>query len=530
MNKKYLFLISALFLLFLIPQVLGDWTEGTTGVVGYWKHDNATTDGTTSIDSHGINNGTITGAVTGVDGKINEAYTFSDCDKVAISPRTGFPTGNGAFTYVAWVNPDTISGHTTLGTIIEYGEFPDSLKSVNLHLRETGEIRLAWRGGLEVKSTTNLTVGNWFHVAGTYSGSEAKVYVNGVLEANESYSSSNLVNDHATIGVYPWATGDTYCFIGTIDEVGIWNRTLNSTEISDLYNSGAGLAYPFTPPDDPPTSTLISPADSYESTTGNISFVCNATDDKQLTNITLYIWNTTSEYYTNTTLISGTSNSSSWTINNIPEGNYTWNCEAYDNISQSDWDTNRTFTVAIPILMNGSSVAYLYPYLENYPIVYLGETYTPFIPEYLFAHTNATIPIASAGVWYNITFDEEEALKEGIEHNYNGTNNDTFTIIENGVYDLHGHLSFQDSATNPTSNVVFRFIKNGEEIGGSLREIDLDKKDWDTLGSTTVFVDCDKGDELKFQFTADQTTVSLESDFAYGIHKDTGVIKIKRIA
>src|SRR6202035_2479657 len=34
-------------------------------------------------------------------------------------------------------------------------------------------------------------------------------------------------------------------FDGDIDEVSIWNRALTSTEVSDLYNSGGGLQYPF---------------------------------------------------------------------------------------------------------------------------------------------------------------------------------------------------------------------------------------------------------------------------------------------
>jgi len=32
---------------------------------------------------------------------------------------------------------------------------------------------------------------------------------------------------------------------GLVDEVGIWNKVLTSGEITDLYNSGSGLAYPF---------------------------------------------------------------------------------------------------------------------------------------------------------------------------------------------------------------------------------------------------------------------------------------------
>lgn len=152
------------------------------------------------------------------------------------------------------------------------------------------------------------------------------------------------------------------------------------------------------------------------------------------------------------------------------------------------------------------------------------------VEEYLFRHTNTTITVAIPGVFYNITFAESNGVSQGINHTHDDTTNDTFTITKDGVYDLHAHLSFQDSAALPVSNIVFRFIKNGVEIPGSLREKDLDKKDWDTLASTTIFAEFNKGDEIKLQFTSDETTVSLESDHTYGVHEDTSVIKIKKIA
>lgn len=152
------------------------------------------------------------------------------------------------------------------------------------------------------------------------------------------------------------------------------------------------------------------------------------------------------------------------------------------------------------------------------------------IPAYAFAHSQSNITVDSAGVWYNVTFNESASFNQSVLHNHADSTNDTFTIVETGIYDLHGHLSFQDSTATPDSNVVFRFAKNDEEIAGSIREYDLDKKDWDTLGSTTVFVSLTAGDEIKLQFTSDDTTVSLESDNTYGVHKDTAVIKIKRVA
>ena len=152
------------------------------------------------------------------------------------------------------------------------------------------------------------------------------------------------------------------------------------------------------------------------------------------------------------------------------------------------------------------------------------------IPAYLFAHTHNNITLSGAGTWMNVTFNRTESLKQRITHTYNDATNDTFTIVDTGIYDMHAHLSFEDSAATPNSNICFRFMKNGVEIPGSLREKDLDKKDWDSLVSTTVFASLTAGDEIKLQFTSDDTTVRLDSDFTYGDHQDTAVIKIKRIS
>ena len=57
--------------------------------------------------------------------------------------------------------------------------------------------------------------------------------------------------------------------------------------------------------------TLSSPEDNSD-TTDTPTFTCDTTDDGGLANVTLYIWNSTGIYYTNTTDISGTENSTSW--------------------------------------------------------------------------------------------------------------------------------------------------------------------------------------------------------------------------
>ena len=97
----------------------------------------------------------------------------------------------------------------------------------------------------------------------------------------------------------------------------------------------------------PPTVILVSPADDYVDTDGNITFVCNATDNYGLANITLWT-NISGNWEANqTNIITGTANETNFNLTNIGSGDYIWNCEAYDANGNSDFaDANRTFNVS----------------------------------------------------------------------------------------------------------------------------------------------------------------------------------------
>ncbi|MBU1621947.1 MAG: hypothetical protein KJ597_00060, partial [Nanoarchaeota archaeon] len=109
-----------------------------------------------------------------------------------------------------------------------------------------------------------------------------------------------------------------------------------------------------TPVDNPPNTTLISPADSYSQTTSvpvDVTFTCNATDDHQLQNLSLYITTSSNTNFTlnQTTNVNGVTNQTNWTLT-LALGSYTWNCLAYDNASQSVFAANnRTLTISAPI-------------------------------------------------------------------------------------------------------------------------------------------------------------------------------------
>ena len=154
------------------------------------------------------------------------------------------------------------------------------------------------------------------------------------------------------------------------------------------------------------------------------------------------------------------------------------------------------------------------------------------LPQYIFAHVNDVIAVAEAGTFQDIPFNNQASSpKTGIEHDHT-TNPEQFKVKKAGVYLINIACSFSDSAVSPDSHVVVRVVKNGTEIQGSLIEKDISgtpQSDKDKIITTSILVTFALDDIIKFQFTSDDTTVSLNSHATYGDHKDTAVINIIKI-
>jgi parallel beta-helix repeat protein len=133
-------------------------------------------------------------------------------------------------------------------------------------------------------------------------------------------------------------TNNTFCPSNTdvdIYDTGTSNNGYNNTcEKPGSWNDGGvtGCTYYC---DSGASITLLFPPNNYVSTAGNISLVCEADDNYQLVNVTLYhnlsgIWKANQ-----TKNISGTSNITTFYLNNLANGtNFIWNCLAYDNKSR----------------------------------------------------------------------------------------------------------------------------------------------------------------------------------------------------
>ena len=102
--------------------------------------------------------------------------------------------------------------------------------------------------------------------------------------------------------------------------------------------------------DTPASVTLLFPPNSYESSDGNIDLICESDDNYQLVNVTLYHDISGTWALNQTRDISGTSNITTFSINNLQNGtSFIWNCLAYDNHSRGRF-ASANWSVSVSII------------------------------------------------------------------------------------------------------------------------------------------------------------------------------------
>src|SRR5262249_29003667 len=143
---------------------------------------------------------------------------------------------SSSFTLSAWVNP--ASTFTDFRSIL--------VKNYNYYLYASVA---GWcgdgspLGGFDVGSARNvcqpspLPVNTWTHLAATYNGSTLTFYRDGVVVATSS-ASGNVSTTTGTLQIGGSQFGEY--FKGLIDEVRIYNRALNATEIQTAYQQDSG--------------------------------------------------------------------------------------------------------------------------------------------------------------------------------------------------------------------------------------------------------------------------------------------------
>ena len=207
-----------------------------SGLVGEWHFDRK--DGSNSsiaIDTSGNgNDGVVDGAGASNDGRFKESYIFNGIsDEIKVDDDQSLNFSETGFSIFSWIKTDVLD---KTQEIINKGDSSATGKGIHFYISNDDLISVVYNSSGH--KTDNLHANsidtNWHHVGMVLdlSNNNLTLWFDGNLVSEDVCNGFNESDADLYIGIYK--TG-VFSFNGTIDEVKIYNRSLNTDEIQSLY-------------------------------------------------------------------------------------------------------------------------------------------------------------------------------------------------------------------------------------------------------------------------------------------------------
>ena len=202
--------------------------------------------GNSATDDYGSNDGTVIGSSpTWVTGLTSTALHYDGPhDDPAYYPYTDIAHPDNV-----WVDLGSID-HEIPGAMVVWFNGEDVSASwaslvdgQHMRLGVSSGYLQGWicddaTGTFYPTAPTALSDDEWYRAVMTWDTTSVRLYLNGVQEIEESWSGTlSSTNSDYGIGA-DWVQGATYNFLGTIDEVALFDRDLAQREITLLYDAG----------------------------------------------------------------------------------------------------------------------------------------------------------------------------------------------------------------------------------------------------------------------------------------------------
>lgn len=261
--ERWLKALALLVGLLLLPMTV---QAVPSGIVGWWKAEG------NANDSAGNNNGTLVGGATFAPGKVGQAFSLNGSGEyVDAGNAAALQVSNGDFTVAAWVYINSLGNDMSIVDKMAFHNDPDDdgwrlIKQGDDHFwfcLGGGESPQFPNNGCvagsntTVRSTTIVTPGVWYHVAGVKSGNSILMYVNGVLEETTGPLGRVIDTNTTPLRIGSYVNFSPAYLNGLIDEVQLYNRGLTAAEILSLTKE----SFPFTgflqPVDNLPTLNTV---------------------------------------------------------------------------------------------------------------------------------------------------------------------------------------------------------------------------------------------------------------------------------
>ncbi len=212
------------------------------------------TSGPLYADYYSAHNATAPVAPSATTGKIKGGQLFNNTTKLDIPDNgTEFDwQSNSSFSIEFWLKTTSLTNMVCVGrnrldypNVATWFVGTDALGHAVFELQDNGA-HIATLTGVK-----NVADGQWHHVVAVRDGSLDKnlLFVDGVQEDNQamSYLNSFIADNPTEINVgylHRAVVGDPeYHFIGSLDEIAIYNRAVTASEATSYYNNGLPVGH-----------------------------------------------------------------------------------------------------------------------------------------------------------------------------------------------------------------------------------------------------------------------------------------------
>jgi hypothetical protein len=236
--------------------------------VSWWRL--GETSGTAAANQAAGDTGTYTGTRTLGQTSLlrtdsNPSVAFSGSGSVAVADSAVIDL-RSAFTLEAWIKPSRLPSTGTYASVMTKPEayslqFNGSVLEFTIMQNGTRK---------RLRAPSGLTVGQTYHVVGTYDGTTQRLYINGAQVSSVALSGSATVNSDG-LRIASW-NGSGENFSGTVDEPAIYASTLSAARVRAHYDAASTASATL----DAPTALTGRPRSS---TTIDLSWNDNASGD-----------------------------------------------------------------------------------------------------------------------------------------------------------------------------------------------------------------------------------------------------------
>jgi hypothetical protein len=217
----------------------------TDDLMAFWELEEAS--GTRS-DAHGANDLTDNNTVTSVTGKVGNAADLErgNSEYLSITDNAALSMGvNQSFTINAWVKVrDSFSDGCIVSKMAANGEYSLHYLSGGFRIRTWSSATYGGQSSKDDSANGAPSLATWYMVTAGYDADADELFI---------YRNAGGLVTLASVTSGAMDSGSTFCigaqaapsifFDGAIDQVGVWKRRLDGSEITELYNSGSGLDY-----------------------------------------------------------------------------------------------------------------------------------------------------------------------------------------------------------------------------------------------------------------------------------------------